>query len=519
MSALAVVVALLSGAQVEQVVVFPDRALVTRSEVVACGPKARAVFAHLTPAAAADSFRARSSVGQVVGLRSVLQPRREALSPQLRALEAQARQLALQLDAVAKEKARAEAKVRRAEALAELGARQISKELPQEGAEPKRWEQAFDTSLDARLKANKQLVALEAKARGLRAQLAQAQVKMQGLEAGAARAEHEVEVLVACASGQATVELTYLVGGARWEPAWEARALEAQSQVALSAWATVRQSTGEDWAQAKVVLSTAVPAQNATPPAMSTLTVTAEQREPPKKVLTRRDEEVARADAPGAAGPTSPAELSVRAQGLSVQLEVPGRQTVKGDGEPMRLFVARAALPATFALRAAPRLSPWVYEVAEVTNRAPFPLLPGPLDVFRSSGFVARTTLARVAEGARFTLSLGVEDGVRLTRVVKEEVKRAAGAFGGKQRFGSSYRFEVASYKTEAVTVEVQEAVPLSELEDVAVTIEPSTTAGYTRDREDGIVKWAVKLRPKEKAALTLAWSVDVPGSYDTSGW
>lgn len=515
----ALVVALFSGAAVDQVVLFPDRALVTRTETVACGPRATVGFKGITPAAAPDSFRARASQGEVVGLRTAQVARREALSPQLKQLDEQLRVLNAQQALFTRERTRLEAKAKRADALADVGVTLAGKELAGDVGDPKGWDKAFDVALDARVQVGKALAALGTKERALAEQRAEVQRKRGELSFAAERLEYQAEVLVSCASGQATVQLTYLVGGARWEPAWEARAQEASKSVELSAWATVRQATGEAWDGAKLVLSTAVPTQNATPPTLNTLLVEAQEREPPQKVLTRRDEDVKHAEAPGAgvAGPSQ--GLTARAQGLSVQLEVPGRQTVPGDGNPMRLFVARTTLAGTFTLRAAPRLSPAVFQVVELVNRAPFPLLPGPLDVFRSTGFVARTRLDRVAEGARFNLTLGVEDAVRLKRSVVEEVKRSAGAFGGKQRFQSSYRFEVASYAEEPIELELQEPVPLSELDDVSVAVANTTTPGFTRDGEDGIVKWAVKLRPKEKKQLLLSWTVDVPSSYDTSGF
>src|SRR5205823_11960200 len=75
-----------------------------------------------------------------------------------------------------------------------------------------------------------------------------------------------------------------------WQPAYEARADESEGAVDLSTYALVRQSTGENWTQAKVVLSTAVPRQDATPPELQPLQLWAEERSPERKVLVRREE-------------------------------------------------------------------------------------------------------------------------------------------------------------------------------------------------------------------------------------
>src|SRR4051812_41523792 len=50
---------------IDQVVVFPDRAQVTRVADITCAPKIRADFIDISPAAGGDSFRARVSEGTV----------------------------------------------------------------------------------------------------------------------------------------------------------------------------------------------------------------------------------------------------------------------------------------------------------------------------------------------------------------------------------------------------------------------------------------------------------------------
>src|SRR5207244_6846951 len=96
--------------------------------------------------------------------------------------------------------------------------------------------------------------------RELSRQLAEMRRRMGQLGEARQRRERRAEVLVSCPAGKtARVELTYMVGGASWQPAYEARADEAAGRVALSLYATVQQSTGERWEQAQVALSTAVP--------------------------------------------------------------------------------------------------------------------------------------------------------------------------------------------------------------------------------------------------------------------
>ena len=56
------------------------------------------------------------------------------------------------------------------------------------------------------------------------------------------------------------------------------------------------------------------------------------------------------------------------------------------------------------------------------------------------------------------------------------------------------------------------------ELDDVKVELEPKTTAGFELRRDDGIATWKLDLAPGASKTVDLAFHVDVPSSYDTSG-
>ena len=507
-------IALLLASQVARVVVYPDRAQVTRTQEAQCGAQAvRVEFAALPPSADPGSLRAFASEGGVESVDVVEEPRATAFSAEVNDLETQLRRLAAQQQALRDAREKAQGLDRLAGNLEVVAANLISGEMPQQ-PDPKAWRAALDQTLKARLEASRQRSEIGLRERELHRQSADAQRKLSGLGAARAKSERRAEVLVSCPAGRtARVELTYLVGGAFWQPAYEARAED--GSVALSLFATVRQSTGENWDGAALLLSTALPGQDATPPQITPLRVFAQERERPKKILVRRDEQQRHAEE-GRAGQTAAEGMQAEEQGLSVQLQVKGRIEVSGDGTPARLFVASTRLAAAFAWKTAPQKVPFVFRVADLVNSAPFPLLPGELDLFRGGAYLGRVPLERVAEGARFHLSFGLEEGVKIKRVVLEEIARDEGIFKSSRRYRYAYRFEVENHLARPEQIELQEQVPVSELTDVEVALEDRTTTGYTRKVEDGIITWKLTLAAGEKRALQLAFHVDVPEDYAT---
>ena len=500
---------LLVSDPVVRVVVFPDRAEVTRRAKVACGDGVELVFSPVPPAADRDSLRAQSSEGRVDALRVEERTREHEFAPKAAAVDEEMRKLSAALAEAADAHAQAESAEKKAAGYAEVTAQAVAREMAASGSDVKRWRAALDVVSQTLSQASDERVAAGARERELERQLDELRARRKRLGEAALRKELVATARLTCPAGHsATLELTYLVGGASWHPAYEARARD--GAVDLSAWATVAQSTGEDWKGAQVMLSTALPRTDATPPAITPLRLWAQEREPPRKVLTSRQEYQRHAE--DGALPVAKS-AAITDEGVSVRLHAAGASDVAGDGTPARLLVGRYPLRASFHLRTAPRQSPFVFRVADLFADTPFPLLPGPVDVFRHGEFVARYELERVPAGAAFHLSFGLEENLRADRVVLEELVRDKGVFGGTRRHRYAYRFDVANYVGRAEDIEVTEPIPVSELDDVRVEIDSSTTGGYTV--HDGIVAWRVPLRNGERKPIQLRYHVDAPSSYD----
>ena len=70
------------------------------------------------------------------------------------------------------------------------------------------------------------------------------------------------------------VQLSYLVNGADWSPQYNLKADPDKKLVDVEYNAVVHQSSGEDWTNAQLALSTAVPALVATPPTLEPMQIT-----------------------------------------------------------------------------------------------------------------------------------------------------------------------------------------------------------------------------------------------------
>jgi uncharacterized protein (TIGR02231 family) len=104
---------------------------------------------------------------------------------------------------------------------------------------------------------------------------------------------------------------------------------------------------------------------------------------------------------------------------------------------------------------------------------------------------------------------------VRARRVIVEEVQRAAGLLGGSRHHRFAYRLQLHSLLPRPEAIELRDQLPVSELDDVKVVLDPRTTAGYALEPGDGILRWQVRLAPGQTRNVDLAFRVEAPSSYE----
>src|SRR5690606_9266145 len=146
------------------------------------------------------------------------------------------------------------------------------------------------------------------------------------------------------------VALQYQVTGAGWTPAYNARLDPDTNAVSLEYFGVITQVTGEDWTDARLLLSTARPSQAGGLPTLEPW------------FLGGGGGGAAGLDAGGghqgwraSASPDVVGVLATQPSG-TVVLEIPGKRSVAGDGSPQRVPIGARDLPAVLELVTVPKL-------------------------------------------------------------------------------------------------------------------------------------------------------------------
>jgi uncharacterized protein (TIGR02231 family) len=355
--------------------------------------------------------------------------------------------------------------------------------------------------------------------------------------AGAIRSRVVSVEVVAQRAGSLTLRLACVVPGAAWRPSYRAMLGADAAGVALVSEAVVRQSTGEDWSGVALRLSTAAPARGVEPPLLDAAVLrpieVVESLAKAEAVHGARARIYQGVQAPAGAPEDSAIEadgaggfVEVRAReagvvhsAYNVAFEVPGRSDVPADGGDHRVVLRQENLTGKLVYRTVPALNPAAYMT--LVTRAPegYPLLAGPVRVFAAGAFLGSFALAETGPKAELTLPFGVDNRIKVERVRLPQEHSLEGLGGKTRQVAYAFRTTVENLRGQALTLVLEDRIPVAEDARIEVEVKKETTPGYTEsERRPGVLLWTLDLAPREKRELLLSYTVRFPKDMTIAG-
>ncbi|RPE31943.1 uncharacterized protein (TIGR02231 family) [Kitasatospora cineracea] len=342
----------------------------------------------------------------------------------------------------------------------------------------------------------------------LAAELARAEEALDLAEREPAELLAFVELSVECTEpGRFLARVGHLTACALWRPAYRAELVG--GTLRLESDAVVWQRTGEDWSDVRLTLSTARSASAGEPPALvEDRLVLRERSAQEKKTVEVELREQAVSDA----GPLEPGLPGLDDGGEVRVLRVDGPVSVPSDGRAHRVPVSVFEAAAHSEFAAAPELSEAVTEVVSFRNAAGHPLLAGPVDLVRGSGYTGRGALEFTAPGAPVRLAFGSSDGLRVVREADER-REGAGLGGQRTLVTRTVRLHLSRFSgpdehTERVVV-LRERIPVSEVSAVQVRLRKEHCSPPPDELDaEGIARWEVPLPPGGRRTVTLVYEI-----------
>jgi len=337
----------------------------------------------------------------------------------------------------------------------------------------------------------------------------------------------ELEVLK---EGATDLKVSYLVGGASWNPIYDARANFEKSEVELVSYGVITQVTGEDWLEVDCSLSTAKPRIGGSMPYVASWFLRPYQPEVMRDKVSAPLAATYQTEAfkKEAGLLEEPAESEMKyataeEKGIAVIYKLPSKVSVKSDKSEHKFPISSQILPAEFEYSSYPRVSPFAYLGSRVTNSKGLQLLAGRVNIFLEGDFVGFSGINNIAPSEEFDLYLGIDENVKVKRELLEkkvDETLIAGIPSRTKKTTFKYKLTVENYKSKKIKVKLFEAIPVSEDDRIKIKIDEISLEPGVEDWEDrkGIWLWELELEPQQKQEIFYTFTVEHPRDMQVEG-
>lgn len=374
--------------------------------------------------------------------------------------------------------------------------------------------------------------------RDLNAEIDKVQREINKLGQQTYKYKNMVEVLIDVQKeGNIILDLSYIVYGPSWHPVYDLRVDSNKKTMHLTYKSNIYQTTGEDWNNVDLKLSTAKPNMSAQPPELSPQYISIYKPRPVVKEISK--------SAPRSRGGRSN-EMTFQIAGMSVEerlddleadiahststvetgatsvvFDIEGSNTIISDNEPHLVTITIQEFPAGFRYSTIPKHSQFAYLKAKITNDSDFPFLPGKTNIFLNNNFVANSYLKSVAPTEEFWVFLGVDEAIKVEYKFVRRYDETGGLFVEKNKKIFEYIIKITNNKKTQEEIVVWDQLPISQNENIKVKlIEPT----YKKDtdilkiNEHKYVEWFFKPQPGEEISIPFKYSVEYPINTELKG-
>lgn len=348
----------------------------------------------------------------------------------------------------------------------------------------------------------------------------QQQLNSQGTNVNQPAGEIEL-TLQAKAYSAVELNLTYIANNAGWSPVYDIRAKDVKSNIDLAYRANVYQSTGIDWKNVKLTLSTANPAEGGTKPELYTQNVSI--YEPivmqTKNSRMMKSENVPQAMAMDAAPlnevVTTASFVNTVQTTLAVNFDISIPYNISSGGNAELVDIQNHSLRSTFKYYTVPKFDKDAFLTAVITDWEKYNLLPGTANVYFEGTFVGTTDIAGGEAKDSLLISMGRDKKIISKRETIEEFKSRKNV-GSNIRETFGYRITLRNTKNEPISIVMEDQVPISQDSRIEVELEDAIGADF--NRETGKLTWKLTLQPLENKEILLKYNVKYPKGKNIQG-
>lgn len=522
--------------------VFADRALVSRSGTVKLPAGAHTIIVENMPAGFDESSLRVEGQGRAAVKIGAVEVKRIFLAE---LAQQQERERALALRAKQDERALVEAEIAalaiKADFIKRVAENGANNQQPNDGGAkldftPEKWQQAWTLLANGMGETAKEQAAKQVALRRIDEEISKLQRDYQQVQT-AQRERRDVQVRVEAAEAtDFDLTMKYQTPGVSWNAVYDARLDTAKGEMLLEQYGQVAQTTGEDWQNVAITLSTARPELGTEMPRLSPWYLNTIRQIYTQNVAlggtfaaARKSQvmnnapaamEMAQDAASGMPEEEMPKQAVLdTAQAVttdySAEFKVPGKVELKSIATPAKFFVGKSALKAALHVEVTPRLGTQAYLFAKVQNTEKFPIIPGGVAKYRDGAFMGNAGMSLLRPGETLALSFGIDDRVKVDyQKTSQSQDNPTLYFVGDITVVRAYQSKIKNLHDKPISITLFDQFPVSADADIKTALlEDKTTPGFTPDpdKRQGVIQWQTEYMPQEEKVFALTFQVKYP--------
>lgn len=185
------------------------------------------------------------------------------------------------------------------------------------------------------------------------------------------------------------------------------------------------------------------------------------------------------------------------------------RQTIASGNPAQMMMLLSDTTNATFARFATPKNEEKVHYTAMLPNWEDLGLLEVGCNVYLNDKYVSQSAIRTAGMGDTMRFAVGEDPNVKVSRRVTRTTPDRNGLFGKEVEEVVNVKLTIKNTKSEAIDISMKDQVPVSKNVDIRVL--NIQTANGELDSNTGIIRWNLKLEPREERVVTFSYTVRYP--------
>lgn len=331
---------------------------------------------------------------------------------------------------------------------------------------------------------------------------------------------------------QTQVNFNYLISNANWVPLYDLQATTQASNFQLKYFANITQTSGLDWKNANLTLSTSNPNEANFKPELTPWYLNfLEFRQKPsvnylsnalipvqatrKKSMIDEDDVKAESFSQIEEKPLTN-YINVSQNLIRTEYEIKLNYNIASDGRAHKVLINQKTVPMLLAFAAVPKLCNDAFLQAKIVGWEDLNIIPGSARLYFDGTYVGEMYLNANSNSDTLNVNLGRDKSIVITRKkIKEKFK--VKFIDNEKVETRTIELMVRNTKNMNIEMELEDQIPVVQgTEEIKVKLINSDDAEL--DELTGKLKWRVKLSSKDTKKITFTYEIKYPKNKPVAG-